>query len=101
MVKAQGYQCEDGELLEALWYHYTMKHPLESGKIGEMFQGMEDVLKPLSKKRRNALIREVLELCIEYERSAFAEGVRMGGRLILEMAEEPGDCNASVRNGSQ
>lgn len=92
MTKYQNHNCDDvqdTELLELLWYHYTQLNPIESEAIEEKMASVQTTLKTLSHKREMALMRAVAEACVEYERSAFAEGVRVGGQLMLEMLNFP------------
>lgn len=77
-------------LLEMMWQSYTMHHPIESNKINENFEEVELLLEPLSRKRKLHILRLVTDLCVEHERAAFIEGIRVGGRLLLEL-EEGGD----------
>ena len=61
--------------LDALWWHYGEYHAL-------------DCLDPLPIKDSDAVFEYVVYLCAEYERIAFATGLKLGTQLMMELAGE-------------
>lgn len=96
MSTANEKDTESRPLLEILWYHHTIRHPVSSEAIDSGFAEMEPLLKPLSQKRKCRMYRLITELCVEHERAAFMEGIRVGGRLMMEIKEEDSDAQQKM-----
>lgn len=81
-------KCSDeseGALLEMIWRYYEWRDAENDAVIKEKFDMIQPYLKQLSPKRKRVIIARIGDLCAEYERAAFIEGVRVGCRLMLEL----------------
>ena len=70
--------------LEALWWHYSVFHPIQSDQTKNL-----DILIRKRLDRHNlSNAEEVLDLigslCTEYEKLAFTAGMKLGMQLMLE-----------------
>ncbi|MBP3673709.1 MAG: hypothetical protein J6J18_07760 [Oscillospiraceae bacterium] len=72
-------------LLELFARFYLKRHPIESTAFSPVMDSLNPILKSLSQKRTRRLFRIINDLCIEYEQSAFIEGIRVGAQLSLEL----------------
>lgn len=75
-------------ILEMLWDSYTMYNPIDNEKIRDQIEALRPVMDVLSWEQENELFDVVSDLCGEYERTAFIEGVRTGVRLAVELMEQ-------------
>ena len=67
--------------------YYIMHHPTEPDDIRREWQSLEQILKALSRKRERRLLRIILEICEEHERSAFVSGFRICAQLLMGTSE--------------
>ena len=74
--------------LDALWWHYGEYHALDSPQAKEGFKNLRDCLDSLPIKDSDAVFEYVVYLCAEYERIAFATGLKLGTQLMMELAGE-------------
>lgn len=82
------YEYEDiHSLLELVGSYYIMCNPIDNDAIRNMFRSLEPIMKSLSRKRENKLFHTMLDICEEYERISFLEGVRVGAQLVMELSE--------------
>lgn len=81
-----GYE-EIHSLLELFGTYYLRCNPIEEENIRAQFCSLEPIVKSLSEKRKRRLFHIISDICTEYERLAFQEGVRAGAQLILELSE--------------
>ena len=70
-----------------LWSIYTIYYGMNSEKINAGFAEIEEAAGQLSQKRKRRLMRLVGDLCVEHEKNAFIEGIRVGSRLMLKLQE--------------
>ena len=74
--------------LDALWWHYGEYHALDSPQAKEGFKNLRYCLDSLPIKDSDAVFEYVVYLCAEYERIAFATGLKLGTQLMMELAGE-------------
>ena len=74
--------------LDALWWQYGAYHALDSPQAKEGFKNLRDCLDSLPIKDSDAVFEYVVYLCAEYERIAFATGLKLGTQLMMELAGE-------------
>lgn len=74
--------------LDALWWHYGEYHALDSPQAKEGFKNLRDCLDSLPIKDSDAVFEYEVYLCAEYERIAFATGLKLGTQLMMELAGE-------------
>ena len=74
-------------LLEFMAHTYLIRHPIESTFFKNAQAELLPILNSLSRKRTHRVFRIINDLCIEHERSAFIEGIRVGAMLVLELNE--------------
>ncbi len=88
MEQTQNYGYSNASsLLEMLYCFYTSENPIDSESIRARFESMDDILSALSLKENNEIFGLTCDLCMEYERRAFLEGLHVGVRLITELSE--------------
>lgn len=83
-------QYEDADihnLCEYLWQCRTDLCPIDNEKIRAGFDALDACFAPLGFDARNAVFSLASDLCQEHERLAFAEGIRLGAQLILELVD--------------
>lgn len=71
-------------LLEHLWRSYTDYDPINNEKIKNFFLSLEPIFEVLPPNDSDRLCDTVVSLCLEHERLAFLEGLRVGSQLMLE-----------------
>ena len=64
--------------LDALWWHYGESRNMDSSQAKEGFKNLRACLDSLPIKDRDVVFGEVGCLCAEYERIAFAAGLKLG-----------------------
>lgn len=72
-------------LLESIWWSYTESDPINSDAIKGGYQAIRQELNQHPKENMDAFFTLVSDLCVEYEKRAFAEGIRVGMRLAAEL----------------
>lgn len=72
-------------ILEMLYYYYTQDNPIDSALIRCRFKELDDRLPHLTVKENDAIFSVIMDLCSEYERQAFLQGVQVGMRLFDEL----------------
>lgn len=72
-------------LLELLYYCYTEYNPIDNAKIRAEFSGLEAMLGKLTLAESDQVFYTICRICIETERLAFMEGLRVGLRLKEEI----------------
>lgn len=81
---------KDGEskLLEMIWRYYEGHEAEKDAVIKEKIDMIQPYLQQLSQRRRRVVVARIGDLCAEYERAAFIEGVRVGSRLVMELWDD-------------
>ena len=72
-------------LLELLYRSYTEYNPIDSDTIRARFSSLEPVMEKLPLAESDAVFYTFCQICIETERLAFLEGLRVGLRLKEEI----------------
>ena len=72
-------------LLELLWRTYTELNPIDNDTIRSGFQKLGPYFQALPVDEANLLFCVICKICIEHERLAFLEGMRVGALLIDEL----------------
>ena len=83
------YEGEFDSLLEMLHYIYTAANPVVSDTIRERFRELGHILQRLSVEEDDALRDLICDICLEYERLAFAHGITVGMYLMTEINALP------------
>lgn len=78
---------EADSVLETLYWNYTQGNPINNGKIRELFARLRSQFPHLSMQEFDPIFTLVRDLCIEHERLAFYEGLRLGVTLMTELKE--------------
>ena len=73
-------------LLELLYHCYTEYNPIDNAKIRAEFSGLEAMLGKLTLAESDQVFYTLCRICIETERLAFMEGLRVGLRLKEEIS---------------
>ena len=73
-------------ILEALWYDYSCRKPVDDGQIRAAEAKISPVYAELSLEASDCLSDLVVELLESYQRAAYLEGLRTGVHLLQELA---------------
>ena len=74
-----------GSILEALWYDYSCRSPVDDGQVREAEAKLSPVYAELSLEASDCLSDLIVELLTAYQRAAYLEGLRTGVHLIQEL----------------
>ena len=72
-------------VLDALWYDYSCKNPVDDGLIRQAEKKLSPVFEELSMEASDCLSDQIVELLNAYQRAAYLDGLRTGASLILEL----------------
>lgn len=75
-----------GSVLEVLYWYYAENNPIDNQKIRDSFAKLRSQFPNLSLQEFDPIFDTVSELCVEDQRLAFYEGLRLGVALMIEMA---------------
>ena len=75
-------------VLEMLHYYYTQANPINSEEIKAGFKAVRSSLERLSISEIDSLIYTVCDLCLQHEKLAFIEGIKVGFVLNREVKSE-------------
>ncbi len=95
-IDALRYYCQRNPLnhgdaesvMEFLYWHYAEFNPIVNQKIRDGFTQIRRQYSHLSMEEFDPIFTTVSGLCVEHERLAFLEGLRLGMTLMMELAEE-------------
>ena len=74
-------------LLEFIYQCYSEFHALDNEQIRACSADLDHFHETMSIEESDRLFHLVARLCIEYERTAFVEGIHVGVQLMEEMRE--------------
>ncbi len=74
-------------ILGLLYWHYTECNPIDNQKIRDGFAQIRQQYPHLSMQEFDPIFTTVSDLCLEHERLAFLEGLRLGVTLMTELTE--------------
>ncbi len=74
-------------VMEFLYWHYAEINPIDNRKIRDSFAKLRQQYPHLSLEKFDPIFTTVSDLCVEHERLAFLEGLRLGVTLMTETAE--------------
>ncbi len=74
-------------VLEVLYWYYAENNPIDNQKIRDSFAKLRSQFPNLSLQEFDPIFDTVSELCVEDQRLAFYEGLRLGVTLMIELAE--------------
>ena len=80
-----GISPEDS-ILEALWYDYSCRNPVDDGQVRASEARISSVYAELSVASSDALSDLIVSLLESYQRAAYLEGLRTGVHLMEETA---------------
>lgn len=75
-------------VLDQLYHAYTDSHESDPPDITNLFRELSEYLETLPLETNNSIFRLTCDLCIDYERKAFLDGLQYGAELILELTGE-------------
>ena len=82
------FRYRDGKsLLEMLHYYYTADNPIDNAVIRCQMDKLNPVYQKLSFEEGTILFNTISDMCAEYEKKAFWEGIQIGARLYTELSE--------------
>ena len=76
---------EPDSILEALWYEYSCRSPIDDGQIRQAEKNLSPVFEALSMEASDRLFDQIVELLNAYQRSAYLDGLRIGVHLFQEL----------------
>lgn len=83
---AHPLDCGDAEsLMDVLYWNYAENNPLDNQKIKDDFATLRSKFPHLSMQEFDPIFNTVSELCLEHERVAFLDGIRLGVLLVAEL----------------
>ena len=74
--------------LTLLYDAYAEIHNLDDGQTKADFHALYEAMNGLPVQEMDQIIYPVCRLCRDHQRSGFVEGVKVGVRLRMELAEE-------------
>ena len=75
-------------ILELLYWHYAEYNPVDNKEIRDGFARIRQRYSHLSLEEFDPIFTTVSDLCVEHERRAFLEGLRLGVTLMTELADD-------------
>ena len=88
-IAAYEAKCGIGEpesILEALWYDYSCRNPVDDGQVRSAERKLSPVFEALSPEASDSLSDLIVDLLTIYQRAAYLEGLRTGVHLLQELA---------------
>lgn len=82
--------------LETIWKYHAVHSSVTDESIQKKINMIMPHLKTLSQKKKRIIMARIVDLCVEHERAAFMEGIRVGGRLMMEIKEEDIDSQQKM-----
>ncbi len=73
---------------EVLHWYCAENNPIDNQKIRDSFAKLRSQFPNLSLQEFDPIFDIVSDLCVEHERLAFYEGLRLGVTLMMELAEK-------------
>ena len=73
--------------LEVLYSHYIQNRGPDGEEVRECYEELNRLLAELPWKKSNEIECAVNAVCAVTERIAFADGIRTGGKLMLELTK--------------
>lgn len=73
-------------VLDLLYWHYAEFNPIDNQKIRDNFTNLRKQYSHLSMQEFDPIFTTVSDLCVEHERRAFLEGLRLGVVLRQELS---------------
>ncbi len=77
---------EAESVMEFLYWHYAENNPIDDQNIRNSFAKLRQQYPHLSLEKFDPIFTTVSDLCLEHERLAFLEGLRLGVTLMTELA---------------
>ena len=75
-------------VMNLLYWTYTEYNPIDDLKIKGCFAKLRNHFPELDLQQFDPIFITVSDLCVEHERLAFMEGLRLGVTLMQELAEK-------------
>ena len=72
-------------VLEALWYDYSCRNPVDDGKLRQAEEMLSPVFAELSMEASDRLTDQIVDLLNAYQRAAYLEGLCTGAHLLQEL----------------
>ena len=72
-------------VLEALWYDYSCRNPIDDGRLRQAEKNLSPVFKELSMEASDCLTDQIVDLLNAYQRAAYLEGLCTGAHLLREL----------------
>ena len=76
---------ESDSILEALWYEYSCRNPVDDGQIRQAEKNLSPVFEALSMEASDRLFDQIVALLNAYQRAAYLDGLRIGVHLLQEL----------------
>ena len=72
-------------VLEALWYDYSCRNPIDDGRLRQAEKNLSPVFKELSMEASDCLTDQIVDLLNAYQRAAYLEGLCTGALFMKEL----------------
>lgn len=74
-----------GSILEDLYNQWIDNDPVCDDEVRGIYRELEACVSGLTVAESDRISNLIADLCVAYSRGAFLDGIRTGGRLILEI----------------
>ena len=82
-------------VFDFLHYCYMDWNPIHTDTIKSCFDDISPVMDELSRSHSDLLFQKVCELCEEYERQVFLDGLYLGAKFTAELSLWDTDCHGA------
>ena len=72
-------------VLEALWYDYSCRNPIDDGRLRQAEKNLSPVFKELSIEASDCLFDQIVDLLNAHQRAAYLEGLCTGALFMQEL----------------
>ena len=72
-------------VLEALWYDYSCRNPIDDGRLRQAEKNLSPVFKELSIEASDCLFDQIVDLLNAHQRAAYLEGLCTGALFMKEL----------------
>ena len=90
LTAIEAYEAKCGmdsqvSILEALWYDYSCRNPIDDGRLRQAEKNLSPVFEALSMEASDCLTDQIVDLLNAYQRAAYLEGLCTGANLLREL----------------
>lgn len=87
-------------VVEVLYYCYCVHRDLQTEQIRKSFQQINEITAKLALNENDRISDLTCQLCNQYQREAFREGLQVGFRLLQELSSDRDLCHSEQAVGA-